>query len=397
MTREPRSLATSSKRRRVAAPHFSSSFVVMLPSTSKRAREVGSIETNRALSAKESLRATEARRHARHQPSLAAPPLPLIDHAYAAHFPSFGTLETFGTNDVTKASERSRAGERSSARVGVHKVQSGGRERWRAMLNKAHLGYFDDEDDAAEAYDRAHITMTGEAKNFDISKYDETSVARWRREDFTLADLLREQPPPSGHLPGKRPRSNHKGVTCDNRSKVIKYKVELFHQGRQVSLGYFDDLREAARAYDMGAIVSRGDKADINFPLADYEHDGTLERLRAYEGNFDAYRNSVVTRSRGPEKGEKTSKYRGVRRFMHQHADGTVTVKWRAELVVRHKRHDLGYHRTEDEAARAVDLARCDNPPVAVKFLNFPEEFEHRIPVAERVTLARSRIPPYTV
>jgi hypothetical protein len=138
-----------------------------------------------------------------------------------------------------------------------------------------------------------------------------------------------------------------------------------------VSMGYFDDLREAARAYDMAALVSRGDNADTNFPFADYEHDGTIARLHTFNGDFEKYRDTVVTRNRGPN-GQKTSKYLGVRKFYHEHVGGNVTMKWRAELVVRHKRIDLGYFNTEEDAARAVDAARIENPPVRMKLLNFP-------------------------
>ena len=365
-------------------------------SPSRRTDDVGARQlSTRPLTPRESLSHTEARRRARHPP-LEVRPLPIIDPMRTGEVGAIGRLDSelvlvhpapkvsgkssardggaTGADSTTTTTTTTR-GERqgSSAFAGVHRVRSRGRQRWRSMIAKTHLGYFDDERDAAEAVDRAHIVLYGVPKNFEGARYASADVAKWRLADYGLEDMLKEKPPPMGHLPGRRPRSNFKGVTCDNRATTLKYKVELFHKGKQVSMGYFDDLREAARAYDMAALVSRGDNADTNFPFADYEHDGTIARLHAFEGNFDQYRDTVVTRNRGPNS-TKTSKYLGVRKFVHTHVGGSVTVKWRAEIVVRHKRFDLGYFTTEEDAARAVDGARKDNPPVKTKLLNFPDE-----------------------
>ena len=379
---------TFSPQTRARAP--SASMSPPPPSKRLRATNALAMPSTRPLTPSESLSHTEARRRARHPP-LEVQPLPIIDPMRTGEVGALGRLDSelvlepgyvngaSASASTAKAATHGKASgggavklsQGSSAYVGVHRVRSRGRQRWRSMIAKTHLGYFDDEGDAADAVDRAHIVMYGEPKNFGEERYSNEDLAKWRSEDYGIEELLKEMPPPMGHLPGRRPRSNFKGVTCDNRAKKIKFKVELFHKGKQVSMGYFDDLREAARAYDMAALVSRGDNADTNFPFADYEHDGTIARLHTFNGDFERYRDTVVTRNRGPN-GQKTSKYLGVRKFYHEHVGGNVTMKWRAELVVRHKRIDLGYFNTEEDAARAVDAARIENPPVRMKLLNFP-------------------------
>jgi hypothetical protein len=52
-----------------------------------------------------------------------------------------------------------------------------------------------------------------------------------------------------------------------------------------------------------------------------------------------------------------TSGYRGVRKHEHKQKGGQVSVKWRAEITVNGKKTSLGYHDTEEKAARAYDVA----------------------------------------
>ena len=66
-----------------------------------------------------------------------------------------------------------------------------------------------------------------------------------------------------------------------------------------------------------------------------------------------------------------TSGYRGVRKHEHKTKGGTVSVKWRAEITVNGKKTSLGYHDTEEKAARAYDAAVRGHPGFNVTWLNF--------------------------
>ena len=51
-------------------------------------------------------------------------------------------------------------------------------------------------------------------------------------------------------------------------------------KGRQLHLGSFDDVHDAARAYDRAALHFRGAKGNTNFPAEQYLHDPVLEALK---------------------------------------------------------------------------------------------------------------------
>ena len=61
--------------------------------------------------------------------------------------------------------------------------------------------------------------------------------------------------------------SGFKGVHWD--SLRGKWTARIKHDGRSIRVGRFDDIRDAARAYDEAAIRYHGDYASLNFPLGD--------------------------------------------------------------------------------------------------------------------------------
>ena len=58
--------------------------------------------------------------------------------------------------------------------------------------------------------------------------------------------------------------SGYKGVSLHTR--IGRFQAYITSGGRRQHLGYFDDLIEAARAYDAAAIETFGEFARLNFP-----------------------------------------------------------------------------------------------------------------------------------
>jgi hypothetical protein len=62
--------------------------------------------------------------------------------------------------------------------------------------------------------------------------------------------------------------SGYTGVYWERQRR--KWRVQLGLNGRTKHIGRFDDKKEAARAYDMAAIIHHGEFAQLNFPCSDY-------------------------------------------------------------------------------------------------------------------------------
>ena len=60
--------------------------------------------------------------------------------------------------------------------------------------------------------------------------------------------------------------SQYKGVSWSKR--VGKWHTEIYCRGTKIFIGYFDDEKAAARAYDARAAELYGDYASLNFPAA---------------------------------------------------------------------------------------------------------------------------------
>jgi hypothetical protein len=108
--------------------------------------------------------------------------------------------------------------------------------KWRAYIRydvKQHsLGYFEDEEEAARAYDRA---------------------ARAHKGGRALRGVKVDVNFPAEGKTGSRKPSKYRGV------------AQIRYDGKQRRLGCFEDEEEAARAYDNAARAHQGDVAKINF------------------------------------------------------------------------------------------------------------------------------------
>jgi len=133
--------------------------------------------------------------------------------------------------------------------------------KWVAKIqidgNSKRLGYFDDEEEAAQAYDDAARKRDGPtaAVNFPAPGSGETKAAKPR----SSAEVQRAQ-----REAGPTPKSKYMGVNWVK--KEAKWRSQIKVDGTSHHLGYFTSEDEAAQAYDDAARKRDGATATVNFP-----------------------------------------------------------------------------------------------------------------------------------
>lgn len=145
----------------------------------------------------------------------------------------------------------------------------------------------------------------------------------------------------------------YKGVV--RRGKKFRTIITYFH--KQIQIGYFNTLIDAAVAYDCAAEVLDFDNYKRNF---DPPHDKMKEMRKLLKKRLTEIKEEswIIEKERPKEK----SRYRGVSR------NGA---KWQAQISVNNVRHHITTCDTEEEAALAYDNRIIElglNRP-----LNFPE------------------------
>ena len=236
----------------------------------------------------------------------------------------------------------------------------------RRAEREVHLGYYGSEEEAARAYDKAHWCCKSSTKNFDISTYDAEEMAKIKEMPSNDLTELRKHLGVGLSKDGKEGSSKYRGV-CKEK-KTQKWRAEIQIAGKKESLGYHANEMDAVRAYDRAQIVVKGDKAKTNLPIEQY--DAERAKLATYDFN-DFQAKEIDTKAR--RNANWTSNFRGVRRYTHKQKNDQLNVKWRAEITVNGKKKSLGYHDTQEEAARAYDKAVVTQPGFKRHWLNFPE------------------------
>ena len=175
--------------------------------------------------------------------------------------------------------------------------------KWKAELKVdgklTAFGVFDDEEDAARAYD-VEAAKLGRPLNFSNDQSRAVVAAKFAATN---------------------PSSQFKGVTWKKLNK--KWEAQIKIDGKKSHVGLYDDEEAAARAYDE---VAAKQGRPVNFPVAE---GGSRAMKGAYGGS---------------------SQYKGV--WWNKRES-----KWRARIRFEGKAIELGHFKEEEEAARAYDKA----------------------------------------
>eukprot|EP00238_Polyblepharides_amylifera_P013382 CAMPEP_0196583198 /NCGR_PEP_ID=MMETSP1081-20130531/42487_1 /TAXON_ID=36882 /ORGANISM="Pyramimonas amylifera, Strain CCMP720" /LENGTH=306 /DNA_ID=CAMNT_0041904009 /DNA_START=298 /DNA_END=1218 /DNA_ORIENTATION=- len=173
--------------------------------------------------------------------------------------------------------------------------------RWKARIfldgKQRALGYYDNQEGAARAYDKQAFELFGFAAqtNFNVYDYQKPQVIAQQTEgDPTVSNHLMVVPSSpalasvAGTLPEPKARKNkpkskanvrprpageeatartskYRGVSWDKAHN--RWKTRIFLEGKQRSLGYYPDEETAARAYDKRSIELFGSEAMTNFAV----------------------------------------------------------------------------------------------------------------------------------
>mmetsp|Transcript_7791 Transcript_7791/g.15461 ORF Transcript_7791/g.15461 Transcript_7791/m.15461 type:complete len:429 (+) Transcript_7791:209-1495(+) len=129
------------------------------------------------------------------------------------------------------------------------------------------IGQFSSEVEAALAFDRACI-----AHGLDRSllNFPESVALEDQKDGSASVDSGSEPGSPDANsdassvkLKRNMPSSNYRGVCWNKCNKSWKASIKV--NGKNTHIGYFDNMHEAALAYDLKAIEVRGSRAILNF------------------------------------------------------------------------------------------------------------------------------------
>lgn len=269
--------------------------------------------------------------------------------------------------DANKQPPKGKEAKGGSRFKGVY-VDKAVAHKWKASIRlkhkEIHLGYYETEEGAARAYDKASLCAKGFAKNFtadgDFSDEEMAVIKNFAGDVEALRVTM------GIGLGAKALSSQNRGVCIEK--KTGKWRAEIQINGKKESLGYHQHESDAVAAYDRACIVARGlQKARTNKPLSTYASE--MAGLEAFGGSFVEYQATLATKAR--RNAHYSSPFRGVRRHAHAAKKGDVTVKWRAEITVDGKKKSLGYHNTENDAAAAYDAFAKTLPNFNTQWLNF--------------------------
>lgn len=244
--------------------------------------------------------------------------------------------------------------------------------KWRVQIKVAALGksgvsvgYFDTEEAAARAYDRAAIGLLGRDNpnlqtNFELADYAEEPIPRLtgktREEVKTTLKSERIKQAPRRRFTSRQRTSRFMGVGSSNRKN--QWQARILVHGKVTHLGYYETEEDAARVYDRVSLALHGDHAQTNFAVGEYSE----EEVSPYRG-LDR---ENLQRALGVKPMDKSSRFRGVSKKKG---------KWEAKVMVNRRWAYRELFDSEEEAARAYDRALWRlKPREARSYVNFKDE-----------------------
>ena len=244
--------------------------------------------------------------------------------------------------------------------------------KWRVQIKVAALGksgvsvgYFDTEEAAARAYDRAAIGLLGRGApnlqtNFDQSDYSADSIpvlsGKTREEVKTTLKSERIKQAPRRRFMSRQRTSQFMGVGSSNRKN--QWQARILVHGKVTHLGYYETEEEAAKVYDRVSLALHGIQAQTNFAVSNY----TEDEISPFRG-LDR---ESLQRALGVKPMDKSSKYRGVSKKKG---------KWEAKVMVNRRWAYRELFDSEEAAARAYDRALWRLKPCeAQSYVNFKDE-----------------------
>lgn len=244
--------------------------------------------------------------------------------------------------------------------------------KWRVQIKVAALGksgvsvgYYDTEESAARAYDRAAIGLLGRSApqlqtNFCVSEYVDEEIqdlgGKTREEVKSALKSEREKKTPRRRFASQRQRtSQFMGVGSSNRKN--QWQARILVHGKVTHLGYYETEEEAARVYDRVSLALNGNAAQTNFSLEEYPE----EDIKPFVG-LDR---ESLQRALGVKPMDKSSKYRGVSKKKG---------KWEAKVMVNRRWAYRELFDSEEAAAVAYDKALWRlKPSEAASYVNFKD------------------------
>lgn len=258
-------------------------------------------------------------------------------------FPEASRKRTYEAMAVDPVKEEEDAKHGSSKFRGVYKRRFD--TKWRAEITagrrKRCLGSYASELEAAEAYDKAALTLRGPAAftNFPAGHY---------------ASISTRNEPVNAKCGSPLKHRRFMGVTWCNNKHKFEARIWTKDGSEHKLLGLFDSAEDAANAYDREALKIHGQEAYTNFVLkpsvaACHGVPQKPSRQRPRHSQEPGLSVSVKPNAEGHmPAGKGSSKFRGV----SWHKDN---MKWRATIFKGSKPVHIGYFESQLEAARAYD------------------------------------------
>lgn len=203
------------------------------------------------------------------------------------------------------------------------------------------LGFFDDEESAARAYDKEALGLNPNVPDVDLN-------FAMDRDSVTSAEIERKRKYGDACKIGSRFR----GVTWSTRDRKWYAQIAR-NKDKHTFLGNFDREEDAARAYDKEALHVHGARAILNFP-----EDHVVQRRKLQQ---NARENGVAAGKGG------SSAYRGVsKRKRGNRWTATINPSGKKTLFLGSFSVEVVAAQAYDKAATAIFGANA--------ILNFPEE-----------------------